>query len=426
MLIEVLIEIDKFDVDGLQTVLAMSRTLNPNLKASLPQALSKIGRYFRTACDLINAARSPELTIFRRISVRPIDKPHVDMAFMADHSVGFDQAAQRVTGSSHQHLLNTYGSQSLSAARTKFQSRMSNCPVLWKVHAEVQLLLFYEQQPHVSRPRIIGSSKSACYLCDLFIQLHGGFSNPRTHGKLYDRWILPEHAVRGHLVSVIDRFNAALEAKIKNTLRSKTRPLPPPNESVLLLRQPWSSNSTLAEPHEQASIQEIIDPVHVSPSKDQTEPPSNNSPRSPTTQTTATSQNQPVAQAHVDNVPPAIHPTQPTEVIRRLSRGDSMTHKLINSQDTLIIETGPVRLHASRDSSALNATSCWIHVQWSASQSDAFHDSRSFESVDIDSLAQDRDTIMEAGAALSSKELALQIRGHTIVVKYTFGDAESN
>lgn len=425
MLIEVLIEIDKFDVDGLQTVLAFSRKLDPSLKASLPRALSKVGRYFRIACDLIDAARSPELTIFRRISVRPIDKPHVDMAFMADHSVGFDQAAQRVTGSSHQHLLNTYGSQSLSAARTKFQSRMSNCPILWKVHAEVQLLLFYEQQPHVSRPRIIGSSKSACYLCDLFIQSHGEFCIPRTHGRLYDRWILPHHAVNGHLVSAIDRFNAVLEAKIQNTLRRKTRSLPHPNESVLLLRQPWSSNSTLAEPHEQASIQEVLDPIHESPSRDQTGPPMVTLPCSPPTPTTTTSQDQSVAEAHVDNGPPSIHPSQPTEVIRRLSLGDSLTHKLIHPQDTLIIETGPIRLHVSRDTNTLNTTSCWIHIHWSTSENHAVNNNRSFESVNVDSLAKDSDTIVEAGAALTSKELALQIRGHTIVVKYTFENAET-
>lgn len=428
MLIEVLIEIDKFDVDGLQTVLAISRTLNPNLKASLPRALSKVGRYFRIACDLINAARSPELTIFRRISVRPIAKPHVDMAFMADHSGGFDQAAQRITGSSHQHLLNTYGSQSLSAARTDFQSRMSNCPVAWKVHAEIQLLLFYEQQPHVSRPRIIGSSKSACYLCDLFIQLHGEFSNPRTHGKLYDRWILPEHAVNGHLVPVIDEFNAALEVRIQDTLRSKTRPLPRPNESVILLRQPWSSNSTLAEPHEQpheqTSIQEILDPIHENPSKHQPGLPLVTLPYSPTPPTPSASRDQPVAEAHVDNAPSDIHPSQTTEAIRRLSLGDSMTHKLINPQDTLIIETGPIRLHVSRDTNTLNTTSCWIHIHWSTSENHAVNNNRSFESVNVDSLAKDSDTIVEAGAALTSKELALQIRGHTIVVKYTFEDAE--
>ena len=425
MLIEILIEIDKFDVDSLQTVLAMSCTLESSLKAYLPQAISKIGCYYRIACDLISAARSPELTIFRRISVRPIDNPHFDMAFMADHSVGFDQAAQRVTGSSHQHLLNTYGSQSLSAARTRFQSRMSNCPILWKVHAEVQLLLFYEQQPHVSRPRIIGSSKSACYLCDLFIQLHGGFSNSRTHGKLYDRWILPEHAVNGHLVPVVDEFNAALEVKIQDTLRSKTRPLPNPNESVLFLRQPWPSNSTLAEPHEQDSIQEVLDPIHGSPSRDQTGLPLVTLPCSPPTPTTTTSQDQSVAEAHVDNAPPDIHPSQPTEVIRRLSLGDSMTHKLIHPQDTLIIETGPTRLHASRDTNTLNTTPCWIHVQYPASQSHAANSNKDFESVNVDSLAQDSDIIVEAGAALSSKELALQIRGHTIVVKYTFENPET-
>ena len=263
--------------------------IDPSLKAYLPQAMRKIGRYFRIACDLVNAARSPGYTIFQRISIQPTERPHFDMEFMADHSVDFDQASQRVTGSSHQHLLNAYGSQSLLAARMKFQSRMSNCPVPWKVHAEIQLLLFYEQQPRGSRPRIIGSSKSACYLCDLFIQTHGEFRVPRTHGRLYDRWILPEHAANGHLLLVIDRFNAALEAKIKQTLRYRTRSLPHPNESVLLLRQPWPSNSTLAEPNEQGPIQGKTGPIHEDLSNGQTKSPSPTPPphtANPTTKTT--------------------------------------------------------------------------------------------------------------------------------------------
>jgi hypothetical protein len=57
----------------------------------------------------------------------------------------------------------------------------------WKVHAEIQLLFFYEAHPSRRRPRFICSSKSACYLCNLFFSLHGGFYVPRTHGRLYAR-----------------------------------------------------------------------------------------------------------------------------------------------------------------------------------------------------------------------------------------------
>ena len=435
ILVEILIQIDKFDVDGLETVLAKSSMIDPSLKAYLPQAMRKIGRYYRIACDLVNAARSPGNTIFRRISVQPIQRPHFDMAFMADRSAGFDQVAQRVTRSSQQDLLNSYGSQALSAARTRFKSRMSNCPVPWKVHAEIQLLLFYKQQSNVSRPRIIGSSKSACYLCDLFVRTHGEFCVPRTHGRLYDRWILPEHAINGHLLSVIDRFNAALEAKIRHTLRSRARSLPHPNESVLVLGQPWSSSSTLAEPHEQASLQGIVNSIPETASKDLPKPPYDGPPRSPSSPIISTSRDQPVAYVHDDaNPQPDLRPTEPTEVTRYLSFGDSLTHNLLTPQDTLTIETGLMRLHTSWDRSTLDRISerssppraYWIHVQYcSASESRLAGDEGSIESVDVESLAENRDTVVEGGAALSEKRLALRVRGGVIVVKFMLEDVAS-
>ena len=260
MLMDFLKRVEKFDVDGLKNVLAMSRLMDPSLRDHLPRAMSKIGRYFRTACDLVDAVRSSQYSLFARISVRSIETPHLNLAFLANQTPSFDKVAQRVTGPSYRRVLNAYGPASVSKAQKQFESRMSYCPIPWKVHAEIQLLLFYDQQSQASRPRIIGSSKSACYLCDLFIQLHGEYCIPRTHGRLYDRWMLPDQSFRKrapnkHLTSVIDRFNAALEAKIIQTLRSGPRPFSHPNESVLFPRQPWSPTPTLSESHEQGSVQ---------------------------------------------------------------------------------------------------------------------------------------------------------------------------
>lgn len=68
---------------------------------------------------------------------------------------------------------------------------------------------------------------------------------------------------------------------------------------------------------------------------------------------------------------------------------------------------------------------CWIHVQCTTSAScgpRGDDDEGNLELVDIESLAEDRDTVVEGGAAWSSKRLALRVRGHVIVVQYTFGD----
>lgn len=61
-----------------------------------------------------------------------------------------------------------------------------------RVHGEVQLAFFYEQYPAVLPPRCIGSSKSACFLCDLFIRKHGKYHISHSHARLYPRWTIPE------------------------------------------------------------------------------------------------------------------------------------------------------------------------------------------------------------------------------------------
>ncbi|KAH9903899.1 hypothetical protein F4778DRAFT_71790 [Xylariomycetidae sp. FL2044] len=60
------------------------------------------------------------------------------------------------------------------------------------VHAEIQQVLYYEKHPHEPRPRVIGCSKSACYLCDLFVQTQGLYILSHAHRRLYDRWTIPD------------------------------------------------------------------------------------------------------------------------------------------------------------------------------------------------------------------------------------------
>ena len=60
------------------------------------------------------------------------------------------------------------------------------------VHAEVQLVVHFELHQQGRRPRIIGSSKDACYLCHSFVKAHGLYYLSRTHGVFYTRWTVPD------------------------------------------------------------------------------------------------------------------------------------------------------------------------------------------------------------------------------------------
>ena len=92
---------------------------NPNVKRHLPEGIGKLGRYYSAACELVCAARDRKYSLFQSIQVEPL---HVPMPASVHDA---------------------------------------------KVHTEIQLLFFYELHPDRPRPRIICSSKRACYLCNL-------------------------------------------------------------------------------------------------------------------------------------------------------------------------------------------------------------------------------------------------------------------
>lgn len=117
-----------------------------------------------------------------------------------------------------------------------------------KVHATIQLLFFYELHPDLPRPRIICSSRSACYLCNIFFHLHGGFHVPRTHGRLYDKWILPDwlevpEERRRDLGVLSTMLKITLDKKVQMALQSKKRQFHYPNGSVLLPSAHWTSSA---------------------------------------------------------------------------------------------------------------------------------------------------------------------------------------
>ncbi|KAI9654258.1 MAG: hypothetical protein M1829_000952 [Trizodia sp. TS-e1964] len=199
---EIVKQVHEFPLATLSAAL-QSSVLDPSLMRYLPEALGKLGSYYSVAIELICAARHRTCRVFKKVHVEPyqIQKP---------------SSLQEASG---------------------------------KVHAEIQLLFFYELHPRYQRPRFICSSKSACYLCNLFFTLHGGFHVPRTHGKLYGQWTLPDWLEvpvdRHRELSVISaQLIATLDSKVQRALELKRKKRYNfPNESVLLPVAHWSSST---------------------------------------------------------------------------------------------------------------------------------------------------------------------------------------
>lgn len=63
----------------------------------------------------------------------------------------------------------------------------------YRVHAEVQLLIYYEQH-HSTKlaTNYIGGDKLCCYLCYQFITTHGRFEVNGCHQSLYSLWMVPQ------------------------------------------------------------------------------------------------------------------------------------------------------------------------------------------------------------------------------------------
>jgi hypothetical protein len=210
---EVIEEIVKaaYDLTKANHLDAALKTLDDlTLRKYLPEAVGKLGRYYSASSELVCAARDKKCRVFQNIQVEPL------------------------------------------RIRVPSSIPKEKC----KIHAEIQLLFFYELHPDRPRPRVICSSKSACYLCNLFFQLHDGFHVPRTHGRLYEKWILPywlDIPVERHqnLANITTRFIATLDDKALSALRIKFYH---PNESVLPPFAHWPSSSALSRNLSRASM----------------------------------------------------------------------------------------------------------------------------------------------------------------------------
>jgi flagellin-specific chaperone FliS len=212
--------------------------LEPTLKKHLQKSIRKLGYYLVAASSLVSAARARSWRLFRRVDVEPL-QIHVPAEVEEDLQ---NLVNLRLTES----VLNLA---SLYATQTEenFQKRMSEITAGGrKVHAEVQLLFFYELHPELARPRFICSSKKACYLCNLFFHLHGEFLIPRTHGKLYDTWILPDWLDicperHQNLAIVTKQFKTVLDERVNETIRHGPTSHLEPSESFVPTEGSWTS-----------------------------------------------------------------------------------------------------------------------------------------------------------------------------------------
>ena len=243
----------------LGAALRTSSKLEASLKQALPEAIGKLGRYYSASHDLVRTASSSRYRLFRRISIETTHVPEPIPIKKAHQKSTLDKILEHLFPSGNRDgqngpsmLIESYLVKPFPVVQEEFRTRLSEHNKHAKVHAEIQILFFYEFNAKLPRPRVICSSKDACYLCDLFVKLHGKFCMPRTHGRLYGLWTLPDvpweipKQCQRDLNLLTKRFNTELEKSIKVIASNARMPFSHPNESVLVPAASWSS-STLSK-----------------------------------------------------------------------------------------------------------------------------------------------------------------------------------
>lgn len=76
------------------------------------------------------------------------------------------------------------------------------------VHAEIQLVAYYENIALQHAPRTLGVSKEACFLCDSFIRAHSLFRISGAHRQIVSQWTVPD--LEQYSLQTILRFRSAL------------------------------------------------------------------------------------------------------------------------------------------------------------------------------------------------------------------------
>ena len=109
------------------------------------------------------------------------------------------------------------------------------------VHAEIQIVVYYELSVCAQKPRVIGASKEACFLCDAFVRAHQRFRLSKAHRRLFDQWTVPDlkeytSETRTRLQDCLKQVHEEINREKSHTRYSLTKRAYPHQSSINLLK----------------------------------------------------------------------------------------------------------------------------------------------------------------------------------------------
>ena len=468
-----------YHLKSLNTLVAVLSSLSGSdltLKEHLPKAIGKLGRYYSTSRDLVKAARDRGFQVFKRILVEAVRIPRPSQVLVTE-SLPFKEALQLVHSSAHlvqrQRLTEYLETEAYRKDESNYRVRFICKNSAWKVHAEVQLLIFYELNPSIRPPRVICSSKSACYLCNLFFKIHGQYWIPNSHGRLYDRWVLPD--IRDdlsptrwqYLCSIVEEMDSAIQEKIMANLGNRQR-YNDPNESILVPSAVYSSTTSnsgslgpavATAPLINHALSNTLDTNRLEHEGSRPPSPGSDSGASTVTLVQRTSHGtiQPTRTPNTPSQappppapsPPPQRPTREEPLLRHitpipnsieshsndaqpcepLNQGQILLQDLSHPHSLFKIRTPRIHLSLTRDhvqqlpGSVTEADNCWVKVKWlDADESERMLVGGGSDRhvVDVKDLARGEGIMLENGAARVDRELFLRGGRDVLSVKFGF------
>ena len=224
--------------------------LCPSAKDIFLHRLRQLAQYKLAATKLLHNARN--FPILQSISVQTIhigatdlqpllSNPPVLNTGLLNRYIHRHKKARSIPISTAMNALGTH--QNLASLQSKLRQRIvrKSAAHEYKVHAEIQLLVHYETNKAAHPPRVLKSNKDACYMCHLFMQTHGCWYIPKTHGRVYDLWMLPDasrsepdKAQQGKWSNVVKKFNEEVEKVVlQAALRNGDKAGGGPRESAI-------------------------------------------------------------------------------------------------------------------------------------------------------------------------------------------------
>ncbi|KAJ5614041.1 hypothetical protein N7528_007695 [Penicillium herquei] len=241
---------------------------------SLFNMISKLSRYYRNARVLYRFAKN--FPLVRNMQVQLAELP--PGAFARPDRSEYVPNIQDVTlllgiinGRRYQsHEISKYMKLAKGEVLSQwFPKRTRKILKESKIHSEIQLIAYCELKstPELF-PRVISSSKDACFLCKAFIKMHGRMHTSRTHGKLYTGWRLP---ALWQFKDLQTRFNQVLLARARKTIAARMvdshaylHPQAPYESTLLLPLSILTATTSMSRPASTLQPASVLHPESTS------------------------------------------------------------------------------------------------------------------------------------------------------------------